>query len=464
MRKLMLCAALAALGGRAPNALAAPDDDIRKEFDEFRRHAAEVERQYQQRISDLEKRVAERPPAKPSDLEAQIDGLLDRIDLIDSKVASARPSAGSGRAAYIDVALNALFTAGSSTAPEAILDALQGGGHDPKKRGFTVQNTELVLSGAVDPYFRGQMNLIHQITSEGETLTELEEAFAVTTSLPAGLQIKAGQYFTEFGRLNPQHPHQWEFVDQPVVNSRFFGGDGMRGPGARVSWLAPTSFPLEMTLGAQNANGETMVSFLGTREEEPPFGVHVDRSVASWNDLVASARAAASFDLTDEMPLLIGTSGALGPSGASSNASTSIVGADITLKWKPLANDRGFPFVAFQTEWMRRHAGYDSFVDGTTFVPGGELQDSGEYAQIVYGFQRDWTAGLRYDRIQGTDDDVFGRDDRTRWSAAITYYTSEFAKIRLQMNLDDSAALDRRVASLWLQLEFNLGAHGAHKF
>jgi len=59
---------------------------------------------------------------------------------------------------------------------------------------------------------------------------------------------------------------------------------------------------------------------------------------------------------------------------------------------------------------------------------------------------------------------VFGMDDRNRWSAALTFYTSEFAKIRLQFNLDDSKALGRREQSVWLQFEFNLGQHGAHKF
>jgi hypothetical protein len=98
------------------------------------------------------------------------------------------------------------------------------------------------------------------------------------------------------------------------------------------------------------------------------------------------------------------------------------------------------------------------------FVPGGELHDTGGYAQIVWGFRRDWTVGLRYDRANGTDDDVLGMDDRNRWSGALTWYTSEFAKLRLQVNSDDSAAIGRYVTSVWLQLEFNLGSHGAHKF
>lgn len=464
MRNLTVCAALPALGALAATARAAPDDDIRREFEQLQREFREQKAKDEARIAELERKLADSPAGKPSDLQSQIDDLVDKVDTLDTRLAAAKPVQASAFK-LLEISLNSLIAAGTSSAPnDRIFEGLEGGHHDPHRRGFTVQNTELVLSGAVDPYFKAQANISWTIDEDGETVVELEEAFAQTTSLPYGLQVKAGQYFTEFGRINPQHPHQWEFVDQPVVNTRLLGDDGMRGEGARVSWLAPTDFPLELIVGIQNANGNTMGSFAGPAEDGPPYGEQVDREVRSFADMVWSARADASVDLTEEMPALLGVSGALGPSGASSSGSTSLLGADLTIKWKPLANDHGFPFVAFQGEWMRRHAGYDSFIDGTTFVAGGELQDSGEYAQLVWGFQRDWTAGLRYDRVNGTDDDVFGMDDRTRWSAALTYYTSEFAKIRLQVNLDDSAALSKDVTSVWLQLEFNLGAHGAHRF
>jgi len=85
-----------------------------------------------------------------------------------------------------------------------------------------------------------------------------------------------GGLATTWQPLFPQHPHQWEFVDQPVINSRVFGDDGMRGPGARVSWFAPSDFPLEFIVGLQNANGNTMRSFAGPAEDGPPFGQQVE--------------------------------------------------------------------------------------------------------------------------------------------------------------------------------------------
>jgi hypothetical protein len=462
----MFCAAFAALGTLAAAATAADgDDDIRKQLDDLRREFREQKARDEARIAELERRLGEARPQEKADLQVQIDDLVDRLDAADARSATAKAAAPAARTAYLDIGFNALMAGGTSTAPDHVLDGLQGGHHDPHGRGFTLQNAELVLSGAVDPYFKGAANIVLNTDEDGETVVELEEVYAQTTSLPHGLQVKAGKSFLEFGRQNPQHPHQWEFVDQPVALTRMFGDDGLNGTGARVSWLAPAAFPLEVISGVYDAAGNSMASFAGPAEDGPPAGAQVERDVRTFGDVVALGRVAVSADLSDEMPLLVGASVATGPSGASTSGSSSVWGADATLKWKPLANDHGFPFVAFTAEYLRRHFGFDSFVDDAgAFVPGGELQDSGAYAQAVWGFTRNWTAGLRYDRANGTDDDVFGMDDRNRWSAALTWYASEFSKIRLQVNRDDSAALEKQATSVWVQFEFNLGAHAAHKF
>jgi len=62
---------------------------------------------------------------------------------------------------YINLSFDGLFAAGSSTASD--VESLERGGHDPKQRGFTVQNLETVFDGKVDPYFRGQANIVFQI-------------------------------------------------------------------------------------------------------------------------------------------------------------------------------------------------------------------------------------------------------------------------------------------------------------
>jgi hypothetical protein len=174
--------------------------------------------------------------------EKKIEEQQKEIESLRSATRSgAFPSrAGGGRLRLLDLSLDALVAAGASTEDDESLQTLQGGGHDPRKRGFTVQNVELSLSGAVDPYLTGEAHVIFFLDPlSGETQVELEEAFLTTTSLPHGLQLEAGHFFTEFGRLNPRHPHAWHWQDQPVISTRLFGPDGMRGPGFRLGWLMP---------------------------------------------------------------------------------------------------------------------------------------------------------------------------------------------------------------------------------
>ena len=194
--------------------------------------------------------------------------------------------------------------------------------------------------------------------------------------------------------MNTQHPHSWSFVDQPIINTRLFGGDGLRGPGARVSWLAPVAWYSELIAGAQNAFGETAFSFLSTTEEVDFAGYTItDRGVSSLSDLLYSIRSLNSFSLGEETTMNAGASTLFGPNGTGTDNRTAIYGADLYLKWTPIANERGFPFLALQTELMKREYEAGAAKD--------RLDDWGLYVQTLWGFKRGWVAGLRYGLADG---------------------------------------------------------------
>ncbi len=381
-------------------------------------------------------------------LQNEMRALAERLERAEKRV----------NPAPLNIGLSTQFSAGGSSATDAELTNLQAGGHDPGRNGFTVQNVELSIGGAVDPYLDGQVNLMFLIDRDGETLVELEEAFLTTRALPHGLQIKAGQYFTGFGRQNQQHPHSWAFVDQPVVLSRFFGGDGLRSQGAQLAWLAPLPWYSEISLGAQNANGETVTSFLSVPDETLGGYTLIDRGGArSAGDLLWSGRWLNGVDLSDTVSANLGASVLAGPNASSTNTDTHIAGLDLYMKWRPLVNERGFPFVAWQTEWLTR--------DYQT--PDGALKDRGGYTQVLWGFQPRWVGGLRLESAHGKDSDGTDplRDRRERYAANLSFHPTEFSKLRLQYNHDRAEHLSGHTAnSLWLQYEFNLGAHAAHKF
>ncbi|MBI5455327.1 MAG: hypothetical protein HY956_11910 [Deltaproteobacteria bacterium] len=388
---------------------------------------------------------------------------------------------GRGNLRLIDISMDALFAVGSSTEDDETLQTLQGGGHDPRKRGFTVQNIELSLAGAVDPYLTGEAHIIYFLDPlTGETVVELEEAFMTTTALPSGLQIEAGHFFTEFGRINPRHPHAWHWQDQPVINTRLFGPDGMRGPGLRLGWLLPVSWFSELHFGAQNANGETMASFLANEEffDERAVGNRpfVDRGVGSLKDLAYLLRLDNSFDPSENTTAKVGLSGLYGPNATGEDGDTLIYGADLVVKWRPAESERGWPFLIWETEVMKRvykAAAYFDDSDPADVIDLSEetLKDWGFYTQLLYGFKPGWATGLRYEYATGSGESVGGRDsdpfrdDRSRVSPLVTWMPTEFSRLRAQYNYDRADHLsDGEAHSVWLGVEFMYGAHAAHSF
>ena len=366
----------------------------------------------------------------------------------------------------MNIGFVALTDAGWST--ESDVGSLQLGDHDPHVNGFSIPNVELTLDGAVDPYFKGFANIVYKLDENAETGVELEEAYVLTTSLPANLQLKLGQFFTEFGRQNPQHPHSWAFVDQPLVLNRMFGPDGLRSQGLRLSWLLPTPFYSEALISVVNATGGTTSSFRSDESPEIHGGVIDERRVEHASDLLLVPRLAFSFDLTETQTLLLGASGAFGPNNSGPSARTQVYGVDAYWKWKPAAAQAGFPFLSMQAEALFRR--YDaaqriSEADPTVTLPDEMLKDRGAYAQLLWGIKPRIVAGLRGEFASG-DESSFAselRGDRSRVSPNFTWYPTEFSKVRVQYNYDDRKAIGTD-HSLWFQFEFLLGAHAAHKF
>ncbi len=98
-------------------------------------------------------------------------------------------------------------------------------------------------------------------------------------------------------------------------------------------------------------------------------------------------------------------------------------------------------------------------------------RQDGWYLESVYKFKRQWRTGLRYDRLashngSGATIAAAGLDGNGfqphRWSAMVEWSPSEFSRIRLQYNRDDSTrSSDDQVI---LQYTQALGSHGAHSY
>jgi hypothetical protein len=312
LTRLVLIGGLMVIGWAAPAQDAVSVEQLQKQLQEMQQNFERMQQLQREQIEGLQKQLNALQQQPASNAPA-----LVAAEPAPTPTPGWQPSdpirVGKG-AAYMDMGLVATMAVGGSTASD--VQELQLGGHDPNQRGFTLQGVEVSFAGAVDPYFRGNANVLFGLDADGESYLELEEAWAETVSLPANLQVRGGQLMTDFGRVNTQHPHARSFVDAPLANARFLGADGLRNPGARVSWLAPTPFYSELFLTVQDSQGETAAGFRssghshgGEGEEEVPFGYrHADndRGVHGVEDMLFTPRWASSFELTENKNQLAG--------------------------------------------------------------------------------------------------------------------------------------------------------------
>jgi hypothetical protein len=459
-------------------------EQLKQQLREMQQNFERVQREQRQQIEDLTKKLEgltqlSAAEAEKKKLEQEMAAELQKnqpaapttpTPLNAPWSPSAPITVARAGSAYMNMSFDALMVVGGSTASDPS-QYLQLGDHDPINRGFSLRNAEIVLDGAVDPYLKGFANIVFKLDKNDETQVELEETYFVAPDLPANLQLKAGQFFAAFGRQNSQHPHQWAFVDAPIIMTRTFGGEGLRNIGTQLSWLAPTPFYTEATFGVFNGEGSSAFSFRNTGETDASGVARVhgrattDRHLRGPGDLLYVPRISSSFDLTAQQTLVVGASAAFGVNDTDNDARTQIFGVDTYWKWKPPTADAGFPFVSFQSEAFVQR--FEAGADTGAGLPAESLDDWGFYSQVLWGFKPRWVAGLRGEWADGNHgaydrNDVY-RNERYRVSPALTFYPSEFSKVRLQYNYDKGDYFGTE-HSVWLQVEFLLGAHGAHKF
>jgi hypothetical protein len=405
-------------------------------------------------------------------------------------VAASAPPAPGGRAASnaFNPAISLILEGTAATyrqdPDEWRLPGFATGGHaEPRPKGLSIGHTELVVSANVDDWFYGQATLaVHD--DEGTTEIDLEEAFIDTLSLPAGLGLRLGRFLPQVGYLNTHHPHAWDFVDAPLPNQAFLGGQWY-DDGARLSWVAPTDLYLEVGVEALRGgqfpvNGDTDGFLGGAHNAYLKLGGDVGDS-HSWqiglSQLWAEPRERAGGHAHGH-----GDEGHGDGSFAFSGDSRLTI-ADLVWKWAPNGNPTERNAIV-QAEYFRRHEdGSLGFADetGDAVLPYDGDQE-GFYVQGVYQFVPRWRAGLRYDAVwsdnalrvsqngSGEEDDELLEESGLldeghrphRWSAMVDFSHSEYSRLRLQYTRDYT--LPEPDDQVFLQYAMSLGAHGAHAF
>ncbi|HKX12347.1 MAG TPA: hypothetical protein VJP40_04270 [bacterium] len=426
-------------------------EDLRREVRELRqtvRQLSEAVKQQNQRIETLTgappsapaSTVAEPAVPKPkspepiatapSGSDPEIEGLLDQVNQAPTPPGTNSRSIGlwryptpGGTAAKLLPDISAF---GSFAFAYFSEDPTFEAGHDPARTGFTLQEIELAIQSAIDPYVRGDIFLAFH--EEG---VELEEAYMTTlgAGLPRGLQFKGGKFLLPFGRQNLKHLHSWAFVDNNLVNRYLLGPEGLSELGVEASYLFP--IPSFLQLQGTFTNGDNETSFNGGRKQ----------------DFLYNGRLAGSVDVTPNLTVLAGASGAFGFNSAGAGTSTELYGGDLLLRWKPSASTG----LTWQTEYILRRMEF----------PGGGVQsDGGLYSYLDWQFFKRWHAGIRYDQM-GIPEGII--PNQYRISPALTFEPTEFSRIRLQYEYDKTANFDGVHAAMF-QFQFSMGPHAAHPY
>lgn len=394
------------------------------------------------------------------------------VSLFITTTAQASPQPGNNANQFnpaISLILDGKYTNLDNDAEAYELPGFQLGGEaGVGAAGFSAEHTELVFSANVDDLFFSRVTAAIA-SHEGVTEVELEEALIETVGLGNGVNITAGRFFSGIGYLNQQHSHSWDFADVPLIYRGLFGNQ-LSDEGLQLRWLAPTDLYLQ--LGAEFLSGRSFPAG-GSEKGDSANTVFIKLggdvgTNHSWQLGLSRWQA----DVTAR------NSGGHAHGGAAAeefafSGDSAINGLDLVWKWAPDGNPKQRN-LTFQFEVFQR----DEDGDVTNTADAAETtsydgSQSGWYAQLVYHFQPRWRVGLRYDQLEadnsGSDAVVLGEaglDDEghtpSRSSLMLDYRHSEFSRLRLQYNKDDSSEdPDQQIT---LQYVMSLGAHGAHRF
>ncbi|MFA5242917.1 MAG: hypothetical protein WC029_13955 [Sulfuricella sp.] len=451
-RHKLIVSGISLMLGAPLSVLAADNTEILQIRDEIKA----MKQGYEARIEALEQRLQR--------AEAGAEKAETRATQAEPVMAPA--TAGNAFNPAISLILSGTYTSLSQDpADYRITGFMPGGEIEPGSRGFSLAESELIVSANIDPNFHGYLTL----ALSPENTLGVEEAAIQTTTLGHGLTAKAGRFYSGIGYLNEQHPHVWDFVDAPLAYKAFLGRQ-YGNDGVQLKWIAPTDTFLEF--GAEAGRGS---NFPGSERNKNGVGSyalfahlgddagtdHSWRAGISWLHNTAKAREYEDLDIAGNT-----VTNAL-------DGSSKLWLADFVWKWAPNGNPAYRNF-KLQGEYFRRQEDGDLTFDTASLasIDRYSATQSGWYLQGVYQFMPHWRVGLRADRLDsGTVDygvvnsaNLSGSAyNPSRNSLMVDYSPSEYSRVRLQLAQDKSreGVTDNQ---LFLQYIMSLGAHGAHKF
>lgn len=331
-----------------------------------------------------------------------------------------------------------------------------------RDHGLQLGHSDLTASGPLGPWLRGHVGAVFE-THDGKLEKGIEEAFVETTSLPVGLQLRAGRFASQIGYLNQQHMHADDFSERPLLYRGFFGGH-WNDDGVRLNLTLPTSFYWMM--GAEAFRGKKLVEETADRVKNPGVATVVAKLGAdlnrnhSWQlglSYIQNRREAAveeghDHDDGDDHDHHGHSHGA-----EFTGRKTWMV--DATWKWAPSGNNR--------EQQVRVSFEAARITDLNRFAGKGDKHEANAIS-AVWRFHPSWEVGARSDwlRVSMPHGDHFHKGLLREQSLMLAWKPSHMQALRLQYSRQHEAVEfdNPSKRSVYLQYVIAFGAHGAHGF
>lgn len=332
---------------------------------------------------------------------------------------AAPASAGSGSATYFNPSIavigNFLGIAGKNRVED--------------RPSLEMRESEISFQAIVDPYAKADFFV--SISNDG---VELEEGFVTFTHLPADLLVKVGKFKAQFGKVNTQHLHVLPWADEPLPIVNLLGSEeGWNDSGVSIARILPLPGDTFSELTAQVFRGKSEGLF----------------DAPGRSDLSYLAQFRAYRDFGDDHNVELGSTWGRGSNGTTERAKTTLENIHLVYRWKPLS---GRPYRSFVLR--------SELFESRREQPGGKQSSRGFFVGGEYQLARRWFGGGRYEFSDHADDDA--RRDRGE-AVTLTFWPSEFSQVRGELRRRRYAGGTTANEAI-LQLQFAIGAHGAHPF
>jgi hypothetical protein len=301
-------------------------------------------------------------------------------------------------------------------------------GAPTSRTGLFAQQVELHMAAHVDTDLVGEISLLLPRGSRTVDQVEIGETFVIARLSPV-LELKAGQFYADFGRHNALHPHEFPFLDQPLVLERLFGVDGINEVGLGLRRSLPT--PWDASISIQLLSGDNLR--WGSRTDEDLLHtVYVEnvwrREGGTSVELGGSWAGGANID----------------------ERFTHALGVDLNVEWpRGESEELG---LRWQTEYALT----------SEDLRAGRRNTGGFSSSMQYRFARRWWAQGRYDYYGLPREEGEGWEDRI--SVLFAFVPNRRAPLRLQYSRWRVDGLGRGFNQYHIQLNFTIGPHQAHRY